>query len=77
PGAEAALRARVANAWPALRKPGLAPGPAQERLRFVASIEECVGDADFIQECAPERLPQHEPHHPPYSAPAPPPPPEP
>ncbi|MEL2361084.1 3-hydroxyacyl-CoA dehydrogenase NAD-binding domain-containing protein, partial [Klebsiella pneumoniae] len=29
---------------------------AQERLRFVASIEECVGDADFIQESAPERL---------------------
>ncbi len=56
PGAEAALRARVANAWPALRKQGLAPGAAQERLRFVASIEECVGDADFIQESAPERL---------------------
>ena len=32
------------------------PGAAQERLRFVASIEECVGDADFIQESAPERL---------------------
>ncbi|KPD25378.1 L-carnitine dehydrogenase [Pseudomonas paraeruginosa] len=56
PGAEAALRARVANAWPALRKQGLAPGAAQERLRFVASIEECVGDADFVQESAPERL---------------------
>ncbi|ENG2602708.1 L-carnitine dehydrogenase [Pseudomonas aeruginosa] len=56
PGAEAALRARVANAWPALWKQGLAPGAAQERLRFVASIEECVGDADFIQESAPERL---------------------
>lgn len=56
PGAEAALRARVANAWPTLRKQGLAPGAAQERLRFVASIEECVGDADFIQESAPERL---------------------
>ncbi|MCS7931720.1 3-hydroxyacyl-CoA dehydrogenase NAD-binding domain-containing protein, partial [Pseudomonas aeruginosa] len=41
PGAEAALRARVANAWPALRKQGLAPGAAQERLHFVASIEEC------------------------------------
>ncbi|WP_354693107.1 3-hydroxyacyl-CoA dehydrogenase NAD-binding domain-containing protein, partial [Escherichia coli] len=25
-------------------------------MRFVASIEECVGDADFIQESAPERL---------------------
>jgi carnitine 3-dehydrogenase len=56
PGAEQALRQRVANAWPALVKQGLAAGAAQERLRFVATIEECVRDADFIQESAPERL---------------------
>ncbi|CAD5105942.1 L-carnitine dehydrogenase [Zestomonas carbonaria] len=56
PGAEAALRERVANAWPALQKQGLAPGAAQERLRFVSTVEECVRDADFIQESAPERL---------------------
>lgn len=56
PGAEAALRTRIANAWPALEKAGLAPGAAQDRLRFVATIEECVRDADFIQESAPERL---------------------
>ncbi|OBY88143.1 3-hydroxybutyryl-CoA dehydrogenase [Pseudomonas sp. AU11447] len=56
PGAEAALRARIANAWPALEKAGLAPGASQDRLRFVATIEECVRDADFIQESAPERL---------------------
>jgi carnitine 3-dehydrogenase len=56
PGAEAALRMRVANAWPALEKHGLAPGSAQDRLRFVSTIEECVRDADFIQESAPERL---------------------
>lgn len=56
PGAEAALRSRVANAWPALEKQGLKPGAAQSRLRFVATIEECVRDADFIQESAPERL---------------------
>lgn len=56
PGAEAVLRARVANAWPALEKAGLAPGASQDRLRFVATIEECVRDADFIQESAPERL---------------------
>ena len=56
PGAEQALRTRVANAWPALVKQGLATGAAQERLRFVATIEECVRDADFIQESAPERL---------------------
>lgn len=56
PGAEQALRKRIANAWPALEKQGLKPGASQSRLRFVASIEECVRDADFIQESAPERL---------------------
>lgn len=56
PGAEQALRKRIANAWPALEKQGLAPGASQDRLQFVATIEECVRDADFIQESAPERL---------------------
>lgn len=56
PGAEEALRKRIANAWPALEQQGLKPGAAQSRLRFVATIEECVRDADFIQESAPERL---------------------
>ncbi|WP_069862907.1 L-carnitine dehydrogenase [Pseudomonas citronellolis] len=56
PGAEAALRQRVANAWPALQKAGLVPGASQQRLKFVDTIEECVRDADFIQESAPERL---------------------
>lgn len=56
PGAEEALRKRIANAWPALEKQGLKHGAAQSRLRFVATIEECVRDADFIQESAPERL---------------------
>ncbi|MCG4453060.1 L-carnitine dehydrogenase [Pseudomonas sp. MMS21-TM103] len=56
PGAEAALRIRIANAWPALKQQGLAPGASPERLRFVDSIEECVKNADFIQESAPERL---------------------
>src|SRR5471032_622181 len=55
PGAEQQLRANVANAWPALERVGLAKGASQERLRFVATIEECVADADFIQESAPER----------------------
>ncbi|MGY2498048.1 hypothetical protein, partial [Klebsiella pneumoniae] len=31
PGAEAALRTRLANAWPALEKQGLAPGAALDR----------------------------------------------
>jgi carnitine 3-dehydrogenase len=53
--AEEILRANVANAWPALEKIGLKPGAAQSRLKFVKTIEECVKDADFIQESAPER----------------------
>ncbi|CAM2170197.1 L-carnitine dehydrogenase [Paraburkholderia sacchari] len=55
PGAEKQLRDNVANAWPALERIGLAPGASQERLRFVKTIEECVAQADFIQESAPER----------------------
>ncbi|MBU3739567.1 MAG: L-carnitine dehydrogenase, partial [Rhodoferax sp.] len=50
------LTARVANAWPALQKAGLAPGASPHRLRFAASLEDCVKNADFIQESAPERL---------------------
>lgn len=56
PGAEAALRTRIANAWPALEKQGLAPGASMQRLRFFADLDACVRDADFIQESAPERL---------------------
>ena len=56
PGAEQALRKRIANAWPALEKQGLAQGASQGRLKVVSTLEECVRDADFIQESAPERL---------------------
>lgn len=55
PGAEKQLRDNVANAWPALERAGLAQGASQDRLRFVETIEECVAQADFIQESAPER----------------------
>ncbi|SAL76217.1 3-hydroxybutyryl-CoA dehydrogenase [Caballeronia terrestris] len=55
PGAEQQLRANVANAWPALERVGLAKDASQARLRFVATVEECVAEADFIQESAPER----------------------
>ena len=55
PGAEKQLRDNVANAWPALERVGLAEGASRERLRFVKTIEECVAQADFIQESAPER----------------------
>ncbi|PVZ11434.1 MULTISPECIES: L-carnitine dehydrogenase [unclassified Pseudomonas] len=56
PGAEAALRERIANAWPALEKQGLAAGASPDRLRMADTVEACVADADFIQESAPERL---------------------
>lgn len=56
PGAEAALRQRVDKAWGALQRKGLAPGASLQRLRFAGSVEECVAQADFVQESAPERL---------------------
>jgi carnitine 3-dehydrogenase len=56
PNAESVVRGNVANAWPALERAGLAEGASPERLRVVATVEECVADADFIQESAPERI---------------------
>jgi len=56
PGAEQLLRNNVADAWPALDRVGVHPGASQSRLRFVPTVAECVADADFIQESAPERL---------------------
>ncbi len=35
---------------------GLSAGASQGRVTFTASLEECVADADFIQESGPERL---------------------
>ncbi|WP_040259688.1 L-carnitine dehydrogenase [Pseudomonas massiliensis] len=57
PNAEAVLRQRIANAWPALTKQGLAPDASPQRLRMAPTLEACVADADFIQESAPEQLP--------------------
>ncbi len=54
PGAEAKIRAAVANAWPALTKVWLKPGASQERLAFAKDLESAVAEADFIQESAPE-----------------------
>ncbi|MCX8516512.1 MAG: L-carnitine dehydrogenase, partial [Rhodoferax sp.] len=56
PNAEANLRDRIKKCWPALVANGLKPGASPERLRFVATVEECVKNADFIQESAPETL---------------------
>jgi carnitine 3-dehydrogenase len=54
PNAEHALRGKIDNAWPALTRVGLAPGADPTRLRFCATVEDAVRDADFIQESAPE-----------------------
>jgi carnitine 3-dehydrogenase len=53
-GAETRLREIIDNAAPALAKIG---GQAAEsgRLAFTTELEEAVGEADFIQESAPER----------------------
>src|SRR4029450_3484137 len=55
PNGEATLRANIANAWPALERVGLEARARQSRLKVVKTVEECVKDADFIQESAPER----------------------
>jgi len=54
PGAEATLRARVARIWPKLERLGLAEGASPERLRFTPQVEDCVADAQFVQESAPD-----------------------
>jgi len=56
PGAEAALRIRLANAWPALEAQGLAPAASLDRLSFHTDLDAAVASADVIQESAPERL---------------------
>jgi carnitine 3-dehydrogenase len=56
PGAEDALRKTVDAQWPAMQQIGLSPAASPERLRFVASPEDAVADAGFVQESGPERL---------------------
>tara|TARA_R100001163_G_C5060858_1_gene197721 strand:- start:427 stop:1404 length:978 start_codon:yes stop_codon:yes gene_type:complete len=56
PNAEAIIRGKVANAWPALTKVGLHKTASQDRLRMASSIEEVAQAADLIQESVPERL---------------------
>jgi len=56
PGSEARLREAVDNAWPALERLGLSRGASVGRLRFAKDLDAACGEADFIQESAPERL---------------------
>ena len=56
PNAEAALKRFVENAWPALKRLGLAPGASQSKLTFAADIPAAVKGADLVQENGPERI---------------------
>jgi len=53
-GAEDRMRAKIANAWPALVRLGLKESAEQGRLHFVQRVEAAVEAADFVQESAPE-----------------------
>ena len=55
PGAEAALRSYVDDAWGTATAIGLAPGASPDRLSFTADLRRAAAEADFIQENAPER----------------------
>jgi carnitine 3-dehydrogenase len=58
PGSGAAERLAefVGSAWPVLERLGLSPGASPDRLRFADSLAGAVGDAQFVQESAPEVL---------------------
>ena len=55
PGAEERLRAAVENAWPAVRRLVRGAPETPDALRFEADLATAVGQADFVQESAPER----------------------
>ena len=56
PNAEAALKGFVEEAWPALKRLGLAPGASQSRLTFTSDLPAAVKNADLVQENGPERI---------------------
>jgi 3-hydroxyacyl-CoA dehydrogenase len=56
PNAEAALRAFVETAWPALKRLGLSPEASQSNLTFTAALAQAVTGADLVQENGPERI---------------------
>src|SRR5712675_2228524 len=56
PGAEAALRRFVDQAWPALTRLGLEPGASRSKLSFVSDLPTAVKGVDLVQENGPERI---------------------
>lgn len=55
PGAQARLRDFIGRAWPALNRLGVSKEPAPLEPIFADTLEDCVSQADFIQESGPER----------------------
>ena len=56
PDAEARLHTIVEAAWPALTELGLADGATMDNLTVDAELATAVGEADYVQESAPEQL---------------------
>ncbi|MEM7028130.1 MAG: 3-hydroxyacyl-CoA dehydrogenase NAD-binding domain-containing protein [Chloroflexota bacterium] len=57
PETEAKLRDRLDDVWPVLERLGLRDGASRENLSVSSSLSEAVQQAQFVQECVPERLP--------------------
>jgi len=55
-GEEESFRKVVDTAWISLDTLGLAEGASRDRLRITGDLAEAVGDAEFVQESAPENL---------------------
>jgi carnitine 3-dehydrogenase len=56
PGAEAALRKYIDDAWVVLNSIGLSPGASRDRLQFTSDMTKALSQADFVQENGPERV---------------------
>jgi carnitine 3-dehydrogenase len=54
PRAEADLLRMLEVTWPLLERVGLRPGASPDRLRVHADLADAVGEADMVQESAPE-----------------------
>ena len=56
PEAEGYVRRYVADAWPAMSRPGMMPDASPDAWRFVTTPEDAVAEAEFVQENVSERL---------------------
>ena len=56
PEAEAYVRRYVAGSWPAMARIGMVADASPDAWQFVATPDEAVAGAEFVQENAPERL---------------------